>query len=255
MTSTLGNNTTLDAFLGGKVALEQPAKGYRAGVDPVLLASAVPAITGQSVLELGCGTGAALFCLAARVPGLDLHAVEVQARYADLARANAARNGVAAAVHTADLRDLPDALKAATFDHVIANPPYFQRSSGNASDQPDRDTAFGGDTPLADWIEVATRRLKPKGWLTCIQKAHRMPDVLRAMDGRLGTITITPIAGRNGRPADRFLLWTRKGGAAPFRLTAPAILHRGEIHEADAEDYSIEITQVLRNGAAFPRPD
>lgn len=234
--------------------LEQPAKGYRAGVDPVLLAAATPAVAGQSVLELGCGTGAALLCLAARVPGLDLHAAEVQTGYADLARANVARNGVVAAIHTADLRSLPEALKAATFDHVIANPPYFDRAAGNASPRPDRDTAFAGDTPLGDWIDAATRRLKPKGWLTLIQKAHRMPEVLRAMDGRLGTVTITPIAGRIGRPADRFLLWARKGGGAPFRLTAPSVLHRGDTHEADAEDYTPEIARVLRNGAAFPSP-
>jgi tRNA1Val (adenine37-N6)-methyltransferase len=45
--------TTFDAFLGGRITLEQPTKGYRAGVDPVLLAASVPARAGQSVLELG----------------------------------------------------------------------------------------------------------------------------------------------------------------------------------------------------------
>ena len=48
-----------DAFLGGQVHLYQPKKGYRAGVDPVLLAACVNATAGQSVLELGCGAGAA----------------------------------------------------------------------------------------------------------------------------------------------------------------------------------------------------
>ena len=60
MTLTSGFDTTADAFLGGRLTLKQPVAGYRAGVDPVLLASAVAAQAGQSVLELGCGTGAAL---------------------------------------------------------------------------------------------------------------------------------------------------------------------------------------------------
>ena len=81
-------------FLGGRVRLWQPKAGYRAGVDPVLLAASVPAEPGQSVLELGCGGGAAILCLAARIPGLQLIGVELQAAYAELAGRNADENGV-----------------------------------------------------------------------------------------------------------------------------------------------------------------
>ncbi|MEY2961347.1 MAG: hypothetical protein RLZ60_1177, partial [Pseudomonadota bacterium] len=52
-----------DNFLNGKVRVWQPINGYRAGVDPVLLAAAVPAKSGQTVLELGCGVGTASLCL------------------------------------------------------------------------------------------------------------------------------------------------------------------------------------------------
>ncbi|MFZ2468854.1 MAG: methyltransferase, partial [Parvibaculum sedimenti] len=34
---------TDDGFLGGRLQLLQPAKGYRAGIDAVLLAASVPA--------------------------------------------------------------------------------------------------------------------------------------------------------------------------------------------------------------------
>jgi tRNA1(Val) A37 N6-methylase TrmN6 len=63
--------TREDRLLGGRVRLLQPLKGYRAATDPVLLAAAVAARPGQRVLDLGCGAGAAVFCLAARVPGLE----------------------------------------------------------------------------------------------------------------------------------------------------------------------------------------
>ena len=88
--STKDSGTTRDAFLGGKLRLRQPRRGYRAGIDPVLLAASVPARPGQSVLDLGCGAGAAALCLAARVGGLRLAGLERQADYAELARANAA---------------------------------------------------------------------------------------------------------------------------------------------------------------------
>lgn len=251
----MASDTTFDAFLGGHLTLEQPVKGYRAGVDPVLLAASVPAQSGQSVLELGCGTGAALLCLAARVKGLGLYAVEVQSRYADLARANAAANGFEANITTADLRQMPPDLTAHSFDHLIANPPYFDRANGNASPVPHRDTAFAGDTDLADWIDAATRRLKPKGWFTLIQKADRLPEILRAIDVRLGSIAVVPLTGRAGRDADRILLRARKGGRTPFRLHAPIHLHDGATHGQDGEDYRPDIANILRQGAVFPFPD
>ena len=48
-----------DDFLGGRLRLAQPASGYRAGADAVMLAAACAARPGQSVLDLGCGAGAA----------------------------------------------------------------------------------------------------------------------------------------------------------------------------------------------------
>lgn len=254
MTLIWGFETTQDAFLGGRVTLEQPAKGYRAGVDSVLLAAAVPAQSGQSVLDLGCGVGAAGLCLVARVGDIAFHGVEVQPDYADLCRANAARNETPASIHTADLRSLPQQLTAQTFDHVIANPPYFERASSIASPVPERDIAFAG-ADMATWIDVATRRLAPKGWLTLIQKADRLPEVLRAIDSRLGSISVVPIVGRVGRNADRFLLRARKGGRGAFRLHAPVALHTGENHRDDFPDYHPEIAAVLRQGAKFPFPD
>lgn len=248
-------DTTIDDFLGGQLTLEQPRKGYRAGIDPVLLAGAVAARPGQAVLELGCGTGAALLCLATRVSGLDLHGVEVQPAYADLCRANAARNGIMAHVHTADLQHLPAGLRAIGFDHVIANPPYFNRNKGNASATDDRDLAFAGATPLAIWIDIATRRLKPKGQISLIQKADRLPDILSAIDDRLGSVRITPLSARVGQPADRVIVRAVKGSRAPFRLTAPVVLHQGSKHLRDQEDYTECVTKVLRDGAEFQLPD
>ena len=57
-------------LLGGRVSYAQPREGFRSGIEPVLLAAAIPARPGEHVLEGGSGAGAALLCLAARVPGL-----------------------------------------------------------------------------------------------------------------------------------------------------------------------------------------
>lgn len=243
---------TQDQFLGGQLVIAQPRKGYRAGVDPVFMAAAVPALAGQSVLELGCGAGAGVLCLGRRVPGLQLTGVELQADYADLARDNARSNRISLQIFTADLRHLPAGITSQSFDHVIANPPYFQRSDGTASPDQGRDAALAGDTPLAEWITVATQRLAPRGHLTLIQKADRLRDVLSVMDDRLGSVVVQPLAPRIGRAAELVIVQARKGGRGAFRLLAPVILHDGDRHERDGESYTTAIGAILRDGAGLP---
>ncbi|WP_417259735.1 tRNA1(Val) (adenine(37)-N6)-methyltransferase [Celeribacter sp.] len=248
---TPATDETCDDFLGGRVRLLQPANGYRAGIDPVLLAAAVGASSGQNVLELGCGAGAASLCLHARVSGLSFVGVEVQAEYASLARRNAQANGATMQVVEADLRNLPADIKAQRFDHVIANPPYFKREKSTAAQDAGRDVALGGDTPLEAWVDVAARRLAPKGYLTMIQKADRLPDLICAISGRLGSMRVLPVQSRIGRPAGLVILQARKAGRADFVLHAPLVMHEGARHERDAESYTLQISAILRKAAAI----
>lgn len=241
-----------DLFLGGRLRIFQPQKGYRAGVDPVLLAAAVPARAGQTVLELGLGAGTASLCLAARVPGLVLCGLELQPAYADLARRNAAANGVALEVIEGDVTAPPPVLRARRFDHVLMNPPYFVRPSGAAAADPGRETGRGETRPLADWVAAGARRLAPGGFLTVIQSAERLPELLAETSARLGSLELLPIAPRRGRSARLALLRARKGGRAAFRLLAPFVLHAGDRHERDAADYAPAAEAVLRGGGILP---
>ncbi|WP_293575511.1 methyltransferase domain-containing protein [Phaeobacter sp.] len=243
-----------DAFLGGRVQLLQPKQGYRAGVDPVLLAAAVPARSGARVLELGCGGGQGLLCLSARIPGLELTGVELQAEYADLARRNAALNTTELRVVEADLTALPADLRQQHFDHVIANPPYYRAGAHSPARDVGRQIALGGDTPLEAWVDVAARRLAHKGYLHMIQRADRLPGMLSATLTRLGSVEVLPLAPRVGRAAELVLMRARKGGRAPFRLHAALCLHEGREHAGDHESYVPAVRAVLRDGAALPWP-
>lgn len=235
-----------DKFLCGRLRLLQPIKGYRAATDPVLLAASCPAQPGQSVLDLGCGAGAAVLCLGWRVPGLSLSGIEFQADYADLARRNADRNGIPVEVQTGDIAHMPKPLRR-DFDHVIANPPYY--ASGTASPVQGRAKAMQVDLPLSAWVEVAGRRLCPGGWLTMISGADGLPAILAGMGTKLGSISVLPLQPRVGRAAVRIIVQARKGGKAAFRLLEPLILHAGEEHDGDRESYTPEASQVLREGS------
>lgn len=243
---------TKDDFLGGKIAVWQPRRGYRAGVDAVLLAATVAAKPGQAVLELGCGVGTASLCLAARVADLQITGVEVQPDYAALARRNATENALPLTVVTADLRALPSDVRQQRFDHVMMNPPYFDRAAGTASDDRGKDIAFAGETPLQMWLDAGARRVGPRGYLTLIQRMERLPEVLDALAGRLGSVIVRPIAGRAGRAPELFLLQARQEGKTPFRMAPTLIMHTGAAHQGDQESYTADVARVLRNGANLP---
>ncbi|MBD3786026.1 MAG: methyltransferase [Sphingomonadales bacterium] len=239
---------TQDRFLDGRLTIAQPRSGYRAAMDPVLLAAACAARPGQSVLELGCGAGVASLCLGWRVPGLRLTGLELQPAYADLARRNAAANGIALQVIEGDLARMPMPLRSESFDHVIANPPYFAPGGGTAARDVGRETAQREATPLGVWVAQGLKRLMPGGWITLIQNADRLPDLLSALALGAGSIAVLPIAPRAGRAAGRVLVQARKGAKGPFRLLAPLILHAAPDHAEDAEDLTKIAQSVLRCG-------
>jgi tRNA1(Val) A37 N6-methylase TrmN6 len=255
-------DTTIDALMGGRVQLEQPRRGYRVAVDPVLLAAACPVASrganqvanqvvgvagNQLVLDAGCGTGAAALCLAARVPGLTLLGLEVQPLHAALARANAARNGLGTTftILEGDLARPPKpALVEA--DHVISNPPFAAAGAHTAAAEPARAVAHGESSlDLEGWIAACLRRTRSGGSLTLIHTAGRLDAILAALAGKAGAVEVLPIWPRAGAEAKRVIVRARKGGRSPARLLPGLVLHREDGSFTDAAE------AVLRHGVAL----
>lgn len=239
--------TTQDALLGGRVVLRQPAAGYRAAIDPILLAAAVPARPGEHVLELGCGAGAAALALAARLPEIRVTGLERDADLARLCRANIAANDMAGrvAVLAGDLLDPPPQIASGSFDHVMANPPYLEPARADLSPDPGRRAANAeGAAALADWVAAALAAVRRKGWITLIHRADRLDALIAAFAGRAGGITILPLWPKPEAPAKRVILRARKGVRSPTTLLPGLVLHEGEGYTAAAE-------AVLRDAAAL----
>ncbi|MDX6749127.1 methyltransferase [Geminicoccaceae bacterium 1502E] len=214
-----------DELLGGRLRLLQPRHGYRVAIDPVLLAAALPAANGR-VLDAGTGTGAAALCLAARVPDCCVVALERDPGHAALARASVRRNGLEERIEVVegDLLALPAALRRATFDAVMTNPP-FNAPCGNAPRSPGRAVAHVEEVAPALWLDACLRRLRPRGLLALIHRADRLHEVLAALHGRAGAITVLPLWPRAGVPARRVVVLARKGARGPLTLAAGLVLH------------------------------
>ncbi|MFV3076498.1 tRNA1(Val) (adenine(37)-N6)-methyltransferase [Niveispirillum fermenti] len=239
--------------LGGRVTLFQPRQGYRTAIDPVLLAAAVGAAAGDSVLELGCGTGAALLCLAARVPGLQVTGLEIQPMAAGLARQAAAASGLDARVRIleGDLAHPPPDLRPNSFDHVMANPPFWPAGRHTPSPSGHKAASHGegageGTGDLAGFIQAALRLLRSRGTLTLIYPADRLDLLLSLLAGRFGDIRLLPLWPRAGQPARRIILSARRDARGPLSLLPGLVLH------GDGQGYMPAAEAILRDGMPLP---
>ena len=250
-----GSAVTRDAFLGGALSIAQPKDGFRAGIDAVLLAAAasLEAGRGEKVLDVGAGVGVVGLAVARRVADAAVLLVERESRLAELARCNIERNGLVQRVRlvTADvsrrLEDLPDLeSEAATFDHVLANPPYNPEGAGTVSVDALRAAANvmpGGN--LARWARFMAAMARPGGTATVIHRADAVGEVLTAFAGRFGAVVVVPLYPRAGKSAVRVLVQGIKGSNAPTELRPGLVLHdAGNRFTAEAE-------AVLRHGTAL----
>jgi len=237
-----------DTLLGGRVRLCQPVDGARVSIDPVFLAAAVAVEPGELVLDIGCGTGAAMLCIAAREPQCRVVGLERQRELVRIAGDNLILNGMATrvSVMVGDLLQPPPRISAGAFDHVIANPPYLERGRGNETPNPARAEAMiEGDADLGDWVRFALSMVRPKGTVTFIHRADRIDAVLGHIAGRAGEVVVYPLWPGLGKPASRILVRSRKQVAAPARLAVGMVLH-----EPDGR-FTASAEAILRGGEAL----
>ncbi len=225
---------TLDRFLDGRVVAAQPASGFRAGHDTVLLAAAVPATSGSVVVELGSGAGVASLCLAARISGARITGIEIDADLVRLANENAARNAFAdrlsfVAGDAAQPCDHADGV-----DHVFFNPP-FHPDTGQISPVAARDRATRDPSNVIQaWTGRALSLVRDGGTVTAIVRADRVEDIQDAARPYGGIVF--PLLPRAGSKPKRAIVHIVRGKGEAFSTAAGLILHEADGRNTEAAE-------------------
>lgn len=261
---------TLDALLGGRLRLRQPATGHRAGTDAILLAAACQPV-GRRLGDLGAGIGTAGLAAALRLRPDSLTLVERDAALAALAADNGSLNAIKARVVVCDVLKARARHAAGLddngLDDVICNPPWYderhhrvspheQKAAAHAvgavaaDDEGDvASDAVASDNIALPWLRAASAVLRPGGSLTLIHRVERLGDILAACAGRFGAVTIKPVQAQAESGAIRVIVRGLKGSRAPLRLAPPLVLH-------DATGTFTAQAQALHRGeAAIIWPD
>ncbi len=222
----------------------QPAGGYRTAIDPVLLAAAIPAAPGETVLDAGSGTGAAALALAARLQGVHVVGLDSEPGFIGLARNSAEESGLSQSIRfvEGDLLSPPADLVAGSFDHVMANPPYLAAASGNPSpDAAKRAATVESAARLDDWLRFIMTMARPGGTVTVIHRYDRKDEVIAGLGGEQGGLVVFPLWPKTlGEGAKRVIVQARKGEAGKTRIAEGLVLHN------DDGSYAPEAEAVLR---------
>jgi len=214
------SGVTEDALLGGKVTLFQPARGFRAGLDSILLAASLPSGK-QTALEIGCGCGGAVLPAAWRLQETAFTGLEIDPAMATLATRGAEANGWAdrVQIEIGNARDWAQ-MRENTYDFVFSNPPYFEPGTSSAPGE-GKTAAYTESLPLDAWIKAMLFAAKPRAPVILIHRAAELASILEPLNKQAGEITVLPIHSKPGEDAKRVLVRARKGlKRGPVKLLA-----------------------------------
>ena len=210
----------------------QKEKGFRFGMDAVLLADFARVAPCDRAADFGAGTGIIPLLLAGRGLALHIDAFELQQDMADMAARSVLLNGLggridvhAAAVEEADRIAVPGSL-----DVITCNPPYGQ--PGTTLLNPEQTLSIARHQTkegIMGWFRMAYRLLRGKGRFAMIYPAPRMLEVMRMLsDARLEPKRFRLVYPEAGKAANLVLIEAMKD-AKPMLHPEPPLI----VYEAD----------------------
>tara|TARA_Y100001934_G_scaffold271788_1_gene358852 strand:+ start:1046 stop:1801 length:756 start_codon:yes stop_codon:yes gene_type:complete len=236
--------------LGGHLNISAPAKGYRGGIDPYLLAACADGA--GKILDMGTGMGTVILALATRLrkegelescqfEGLDICPINVK-----IASDNAKQNELDINFFQANILGYRE-LEQNQYDEILINPPYFEDGHYYEDDETRKQLSnHEGQSGalLKDWIIAANYLLKAKGALTMIHRTDRLDDILSFLkEKKFGAIELFPIWPRQNEASKLILLKARKNRNTGLKLHQGLILHQ----DHGAKEYTDEAKEILYN--------
>ncbi len=216
------------------LCLRQPAKGYRYGIDSLLLARFAKFFASDSVCDLGGGVG--LLGLLALSRGKVKHvvAVEVQQELAKYSLENARRLGVDGRFEVlhANWKEAHRLLKPKRFHVVLSNPPYRKVLSGKIP--PEKSKAIAKHEilgSLPDLVQAAAYLLKPSGRFYVMYPPLRMEELIAELKkNKLKTQRLAAIHPYADRPATLVMLEAVRGMNREMVFEPPVVVYRDPDH-------------------------
>ena len=162
----------------------QKEKGFRFGMDAVLLADFARVEERDRAADFGTGTGILPLLIAGRGGAAHIDALEIQPDMAEMAARSVALNGLEEkiAVHNVSVEQADAVIQPGTLDVIVCNPPYGV--PGTTLLNPEKGLSLArhqSEEGLAAWYRMAYKLLRGKGRFNMIYPAPRMLEAMTAL--------------------------------------------------------------------------
>ncbi len=228
-TVTIQADERLDDLQLGGLRILQKERGFRFGMDAVLLADFARVEARDRVADFGTGTGILPLLLAGRGKGEHFDAFEIQPEMAEMAARSVSLNGLTEriAVHNLPVEQAEEAVQPGSLDVIVCNPPYGV--PGTTLLNPEKTLSLARhqtEAGLAEWFRTAYRLLRGKGRFNLIYPAPRMLEVMTALSrARLEPKRFRLIYPYADKPANLVLIEAMKDAKPMLHPEPPLIVY------------------------------
>ncbi len=229
----------------GNLKIIQKNKGFKFGVDAVLLADFAACKKGSKIAELCSGSGIVSVLAAHHYENVKIDAVELLPKYADMAERTVTMNSLECEikVHCADLKDAPSFLQCGSYDYVLCNPPYKKIDAGENC--PDADKAAARSeiyTNLDEVVKASSLLLKETGRLCLVHRPHRLNDIILTLNKyRFSLKRLCTVSSYFGQAPVLILCEAYKNGKSDLVIEPPIVLY-------DKDGETARTREIYRRG-------
>ena len=244
MTNLLPSERIDDLQRKGYKIIQNPEK-FCFGMDAVLLSSFAFIKEGETVLDMGTGTGIIPILLEAKTEGKHFIGLEIQTESAKMAERSVALNSLEEKIDIVegDIKEATKIFGKNIFNVVTVNPPYMNDLHGIKN--PDMPKAIARHEVLCtldDVVREASGVLKQNGRLYMVHRPHRLVEIIQAMKTyKLEPKRIRFVHPYEDKEANMVLIEALKGGKSMVKIEKPLIVYK------DVNVYTDELLEMYGN--------
>ncbi|MBP3400457.1 MAG: tRNA1(Val) (adenine(37)-N6)-methyltransferase [Selenomonadales bacterium] len=218
---------TLEDIKMDGIHLIQKKKGFRYGMDAIILSQFAHVTDKTRAIDLGTGTGI-ISLLVAKRGARKVTALEQNPAMADLAARNVRLNKMEDVMNVVcgDVCDIRSDFAAESADLVVSNPPYRVVDTGKIAALDDVARARHEITAsLADFVRAAHYLVKYRGRFAMIHLPERMVEILGLLhDMNLEPKRLRMVYPNRKLPPSMFMVEAVKGAKPGLQVMPPLIL-------------------------------
>lgn len=231
----------VQTVINGGLTLCEYREGIRFGTDAFLLAAFARERLGSGLCaDFGTGSGVLPLLLLKCGCKARFLAVEIQEKYASLARENAESNGFSDRIEVlcGDLREYRRLFSAGSMSTVVSNPPYLPRDCGKKNLVPEKRIAWHEEMLSAEELaKAAAWALKSGGKFFCVYLTSRMVGLIHALRSHsLEPKRMRLVAPSPSEAPSLLLLEAKKDAAEGMTLLPTLHLYGDALHREEGEE-------------------